>query len=158
MSEQTEPLVIDKSPWGDGPWQREPDRVEFVSEGFACLMQRHPSFGSWCFYVGVPATHPAYGMQPRDLDIDVHGGLNYGDTCDGIICHVPQAGMPDDVWWLGGECSHVWDVAPGLEARERAMGLPPIVSIVLPCVYRDLQYVREQTEFLAHQLREMAAA
>jgi hypothetical protein len=163
MSENIEPLNIDKSPWGDGPWQTEPDRVDFVSSGFACLMLRHPRAGSWCCYVGVPPEHPAYGAQACDVNVECHSGLNYADTCSGAICHVPEPGMPDDVWWLGTDFEHVWDFAPGRAAMEIAMdeaaGRPRIEypDFMRP-VYRDLQYVREQAEFLARQLREMAAA
>jgi hypothetical protein len=68
-----------KSSWGPGPWQDEPDRLEWTHAGLYCLMIRN-DLGSWCGYVGVPPEHPlhgihhsscAYGCQPepyRDLD------------------------------------------------------------------------------------------
>jgi len=57
--------MIDKSRWGDGPWQREPDRVRWTDPetGLECLMNRHATHGSWCGYVGVGPEHPAYELS-----------------------------------------------------------------------------------------------
>src|SRR6476660_6887412 len=96
-----EPFVVDKTGWGDGPWMAEPDRVDFVHSGLACLALRHPHHGNWCGYVGVPCEHPAYGRAYEDVDVDIARTLNYAAPCEGLICHVPAPGMPDDVWWLG---------------------------------------------------------
>jgi hypothetical protein len=42
--------MIDKSAWGQGPWQDEPDALDWRDErtGFACAMRRHPMNGTWC--------------------------------------------------------------------------------------------------------------
>jgi hypothetical protein len=154
---------VDKTGWGPGPWQTEPDRVDFVFAGLACFALRHPHMGFWCGYVGVPREHPLYGRRwdnPGGLGVvlEAHQGINYSAPCDGeAICHVPAPGMPDDVWWLGFDCGHTWDLAPGMRARERAMGLPPIEEIIdtplwLRETYRDLPYVRREIEHLACQL------
>lgn len=39
---------IDKSAWGPGPWQDEPDRVEWEHAGLPCLMVRSRDLGQWC--------------------------------------------------------------------------------------------------------------
>lgn len=154
-------LAVDKSSWGEGPWQTEPDRVDFVHAGLACLALRHPDHGFWCGYVGVPREHPDYGKQPEEgVDADVHGGLNYGDVCSGPICHVPQPGMPADVWWLGFDCGHLCDLAPGRIARLRILsvsfpGLPDLPAMPRE-VYRDLPYVRREIKRLADQLARRA--
>ncbi len=31
-------FTVDKTGWGDGPWNDEPDRVDFHHAGFACLL------------------------------------------------------------------------------------------------------------------------
>src|SRR6476646_948456 len=116
MSETIPDLTIDKSTWGDGPWQSEPDRVEFVHAGFACLLLRNPRIGQLCGYVGVPREHPAYGRDYNGVDVEVHGGLTYANKCQGYVCHVPADGMPEDVWWLGFDAGHAWDLTPGLNA------------------------------------------
>ena len=55
---------IDKSTWTRGPWDSEPDRVEWrdPASGYACLALRGP-VGAWCGYVGVPEGHPAHGLH-----------------------------------------------------------------------------------------------
>lgn len=149
---------VDKSKWGPGPWQSEPDRVEWRHLGFACLMRRQPESGHWCGYVAVPPGHPWHGrgysgvfdpesceyvVQP--LPVDVHGGLTYADKCNGPICHVPQPGEPDDVWWLGFDCAHHRDLTPG----HMAFAGPADV-------YRTADYVRAEVESLARQALEAA--
>lgn len=164
MSETIEPPVIDKSTWGPGAWQDEPDRVDFVAHGLACFVLRHFSAGSWCGYVGVPREHPWYGMDwtapgSKTRELDAHMGINYSQPCAGQICHVPAPGMPDDVWWFGFDCDHLFDLAPGRLARNRRihaeMGSPvdgPFREIDMREVYRPLPYVRAEAEHLAEQL------
>ena len=151
-------LKIDKSDWGAGSWQTEPDRVDFVHAGFACLALRNPRLGFWCGYVGVPADHPAYGRKYDDMDVEVHGGLTYSNACSEPVCHMPEPGMPADVWWLGFDCAHLFDVSPGQVAIENALGMPrmPSSAILPETVYRDLEYVQAEIKSLAEQLRLMA--
>lgn len=147
---------VDKTGWDDGPWMTEPDRVQWTHAGFACLVLRHPRHGFFCGYVAIDVAHPFYGKHPlrEDLPIDTHRGLNYGAKCDGLICHVPEPGMPDDVWWLGFDLGHVWDIAPGLDARlERSLGLQPIRSDIFKQQYRTIDYAKRATEELADELR-----
>lgn len=56
--------TVDKSAWGDGPWQSEPDKMQWRDEttGLVCLIVRGP-LGALCGYVGVPEKHPAYGLS-----------------------------------------------------------------------------------------------
>lgn len=95
--EQPDGLVYDKSDWGAGPWQDEPDRVEWDHAGLPCLAARSPTGGNWCGYAAVPPGHPLHGQDYNAVDVDVHGGLTYADRCGGHICHVPKPGEPEDV-------------------------------------------------------------
>jgi hypothetical protein len=159
MSETIETPVIDKSTWGPGAWQDEPDRVDFVHAGFACMALRRDTMGNWCGYVGVPREHPAYGKDYNDVDVEVHGGLTYANHCQAPICHVPEPGMPDDVFWLGFDCAHAGDLSPAMEARMRAYNIPTLQGREFGAfreVYRDLPYVRAEIESLAEQLRAIA--
>lgn len=152
---------VDKSTWGPGPWQDEPDRVDFVHAGFACLARRRESLGQWCGYVAVPREHPLYGKRYEDADgaVEFHGGLTYSQACAAPICHVPAPGMPDDVWWLGGDFAHCWDYAPGMAARLRQIGIRPAEDALMRNeVYRDLPYVRREIERLAEQLAAIGGA
>jgi hypothetical protein len=61
--------------------------------------------------------------------------------------------MPHDVWWLGFDCAHAWDLVPSMIAFEIAAGF----EVDRHDVYRDLAYVQRETEALAEQLRALAA-
>jgi len=146
----------DKKNWGPGPWQDEPDRLEWEHEGLPCLMVRNMAVtGSWCGYVGIGPDHALYGKEYGDLDPepDVHGGLTYSDFCQGYVCHTPQPGQPDKIWWLGFDCSHFMDLAPRMQAFEvafmRGCTFPHAPS---GNVYRDASYVKKEVENLAAQL------
>lgn len=168
--------TVDKSSWGPGEWQDEHDKIQWRDEatGLACLANRGPG-GHWCGYVGVPPGHPAHGMDydrvydlfgdyDSDGYLDVHGGLTYAAECahgpeESSICHVPEPGEPDNVWWLGFDCAHSGDLSPSHAARDReryeATGDPlwrPIEAPWGPDRYRTLEYVRGQTTKLARQL------
>jgi hypothetical protein len=145
---------IDKSAWGEGPWQHEPDRVEFEHAGLPCLLLRNKLLGNWCGYAAVPPGHPLHGKGYEEVDIEVHGGLTYANACQGPICHVPKPGEPDDVWWFGFDCCHAGDLSPGVVASSRRHGLASFKYEN----YRDLAYIRSETEGLAEQLRSACEA
>lgn len=124
-----------------GPWMDEPDRVEFRHAGFPCILHRGGG-GAWCGYVGLPPGHAAHGKNYSDVDVDVHCGLTYGQSCGGAICHVPAPGEPDDLWWLGFDCSHLFDWRP-VDGDEYG---DPRGS------YKTVGYAKRETERLAEQL------
>ncbi len=141
----------EKTNWPGGAWRQEPDRLEFEHAGFACLLHRGP-IGQWCGYCGVPPSHPMYGKHYDDVAVDVHGGLTYSDRCqkEGPICHTPKPGEPDDLYWFGFDCAHLGDLAPGMLRVGGRMIYSDTGDI-----YRDLSYVRDETERLAEQLAAM---
>ena len=158
--------TIDKSDWGDGPWQVEPDKVVWVDEAtdLDCMIHRGSS-GALCGYVGVPNGHPWYGQHYDNLNtlgggLDVHGGLTFSEKCDPTateehgICHVPEPGRPRDVWWHGFDCAHAMDVSPALDARLGRTFLegPPLWR----STYKNYEYVKKEVELLAHQAAEAA--
>lgn len=137
---------IDRTHWAPGPWDEECDRVEWRDDptGLPCLAVRHHR-SHWCGYVAVLPGHPWHGPdQNPDPDVLVHGGLTYSGFCDGDICHVPQPGEPDHVYWLGFDCAHAQDYSPA--------GLTHFPG----SQYRTLSYVQEECHSLAAQI--MAAA
>jgi hypothetical protein len=157
---------VDRTGWRDGPWSTEADRYEFRTKaGLPGLIVRN-GLGALCGYAAVPPGHPAHGHDfmskyeldsngnedyekrlPNPLDeVSVHGGITYAEARAGDICHVPGPGEPDDVWWVGFDCSHSGDESPGT----RRMG-----GICIGEIYRDVAYVRRQVESLARQLAAM---
>lgn len=146
---QTLPDIVDRTGWPMGPWDNEPDRVEWrdPTTGLPCLLRRHSHFGTWCGYVAVPPGHPWHGRDSLDIDASVHGGVSFAGPCDDDeegpdrICHVPQPGEPDNVWWFGFDCAHGWDLAPGYLFETLQQGQ----------TYRTLDYARDQCQQLAAQ-------
>lgn len=148
--------TFDKSGWGDGPWNNEPDKVQWQDEatGLPCLILRSPSGGNWCGYVGVPQGHPYHGKDYKDVDVDVHGSLTFSDGCSQgdeavSICHKVEAGESDSVWWLGFDCHHYKDLAPLSRMRREARGIPQLDAAE---EYRDLDFVTSECRLLAKQL------
>lgn len=145
--------TIDKSGWPRGEWDQEPDKAQWKdpATGLHCLIVRN-SMGALCGYVGVPASHPLHGVGYDEVSIDarVHGGLTYSDRCDprgeedpgSHICHVPEPGDPDDVWWFGFDCSHYGDYMPA-----------PGYAMLNSGRYRNVEYVRGEIADLALALR-----
>lgn len=147
-----------------GPWDSEPDKVQWPDPdtGLPCLAVRHERMGFWCGYVGLAEGHPYFGKGYDDVPVEVHGGLTFADACHPGkseaygICHVPAAGEPDHVWWLGFDCGHAYDASPSdyQRAVENKHQWPWAVSADEE--YRTLAYVREQCAQLARQLKEVA--
>ena len=160
-SEMAKRFMAPRSVWGEGPWQHEPDRVEWKTKaGLPALVRRVP-MGMFCGYVAVPPGHPAHGKDTGAIDVEAHGGINSTGPCDGEVCHVPEPGEPDDVWWIGFDCGHSYDLAPAMAAVYRR-DLPPdlqknLGSLFGPdVVYRSVDYVIAECEQLAAQLAAMA--
>lgn len=168
MSTKTErrlPEYVDRDRWPAGPWDGEPDRIAWDDDvtGLQCIMLRN-RMGAWCGYVAVPAGHPWHGVDqaaacalPSGIaEPEVHGGVTYSAPSAGVvgvgICHVPKPGEPDDVWWVGFDTAHCFDVVPGLEAYRQSRGIP--VSRLLGETYKDRAYVEAQVVRLARQARE----
>ena len=155
--------LINRAGWDAGPWDDEPDRIQWTDDatGLPCLILRNRS-GAWCGYVGVAIDHPwASAEYGSDIPADVHGGVSYRAACDGDpqtgICHVPEPGQPDHAFWIGFDCQHCYDFAPGAAARERAYMPRHLQARLGEMVeYRDERYARAETRKLAAQAKEAA--
>lgn len=153
---------LDRHGWGVGPWQDEPDKIQWQDEttGYPCLIVRVPRQGHLCGYVGVPPGHQFYEKVYKDCHLpdgeylDCHGGLTFSGFCsphpdapERGICHVVEAGEEDRVWWLGFDCSHLGDLAPGhnrYEFMDREGDQ-----------YCTVAYVRWEVTALARQLKSL---
>ena len=140
--------TFDKSSWGTGPWQNEPDKKQWTDEktGYPCLIVRN-RMGALCGYVGVKAAHPLYEKGYDDAEVYAHGGMTFAGPCRGGdeqhgICH--KADGADDVWWFGFDCLHAGDSSPPIHPHSFDFG-----------VYRDLAYVTSEVASLAAQLKEL---
>jgi hypothetical protein len=151
--------IVDRTGWDSGPWDKEPDKVQWQDPdtGMPCLAVRNGHIGNWCGYVGVAESHPFFGLDDSDekIDVQVHGGLIFSGFCaendkEHGICHRPDPGEPDRVWWFGFDCCHAFDLAPGLTATIRKCGID---RFGIPGdKYRSLSYVKRECAELAKQL------
>lgn len=161
-------VTIDKTTWGPGPWQDEPDYLHWVDEAtnLDCLVVRAGSGGHLCGYVGVPEGHPWHGRgysectrtppcedgwceHSPDGQTNAHGGITYASACSGRICH-HAPGRPEPVWWFGFDCAHCDDIGPAMEARMAHLQLPNFRGDRRE--YRTLAYVQSECAKLAAQL------
>lgn len=119
----TEDRFTWKERWPAGPWDEEPDKVQWPDEttGLPCLAVRN-RMGAWCGYVGLPAGHPWRDKSTDEMDVSVHGGLTFGPApCmedERFVCHVVHDKEEEDVQWIGFDCLHLNDTAPGMMASE----------------------------------------
>lgn len=110
-----------------GPWDDEPDRIEWVSaSGRPCLMLRN-NYWVWCGYA--LADDETVADSRVTYNLDVHGGVTFAGR-------ISEAG-----WWIGFDCGHWMDRVPTMPGSFRH-----------DTVYRDVAYVRDQVEKLAAQL------
>lgn len=161
--EMKEQRYLDRTGWPEGPWTDEPDRVSWRDEqtGLPCLVLRNPHLRNLCGYVAVPPGHPWHGKGYDDVEADVHGGLTFAGACqedtERGVCHVPEPGEPDDVWWLGFDMAHFMDLVPyegfmtGLVEKFAGMSEP------LHYAYRDVEYVKAECASVALQARAAAS-
>lgn len=172
--------IIDKTTWGPGPWQSEPDRVEFVLGGLQCLALRMRSSGNWCGYVAVPESHPWHGRGYSEVVPHHPGAMDREDADVSPIAILAAAGMgtTDEengraqidllidvhggltfsgerdgfpgLHFFGFDCGHAGDLSPAIHGRY------PDRLRVSSDVYRELPYVLRQIERLADQLLSYA--
>lgn len=165
--------VEDRTGWGPGPWDGEPDKVVWIDPetGLDCMARRGGG-GSWCGYVGVKAAHPWHGKgystclaDPCDNEfcyehspesiIDVHGGLTFSGAChddgnpESDICHI----SPEPVWWFGFDCAHAHDLRPREMVYRNMVGSTwPEPPAGYEEIYKPLPYVVAETTRLAEQI------
>ena len=123
-----------RAKWGSGPWDDEPDSMEWTDEatGLLCYIVRNHYSGSLLGYVRVPASHPYHGKHYDAIDIEAHGGLTFsGDK------------KSDGDYWLGFDCAHICDVAPGMSDLCDHYA-----------TYKDIRFVRRECESIARQIKE----
>jgi hypothetical protein len=139
--------MIDKATWGDGPWQTEPDELDWTDAvtGLRCQIKRNPHMGMLCGYVGVPSGHLLFGRHYDEVDahVEVHGGITFAEARDGL-------------WQFGFDCGHAWDIAPGMQAL-----LSPHMRWLqmggeIPIEYRTFDYVHDQCTALAWQIHQLS--
>lgn len=162
--------VRDRSRYGKGPWDNEPDKKQWLDPKtkLPCLIVRNHS-GALCGYVGVSKDHRCFGKHydevSDDIDANVHGGLTFSDKChtgsEALICHTVEEGEDGNVWWLGFDCAHAFDLMPIQRFLDKLVGQSKKDyfkelqrdDLFIPDTYKDIAYVTQQCQSLAKQLK-----
>lgn len=144
-----------------GPWNNEPDKVEWISRSGLHVFVHRNGGGGLCGYVAVPQQHPAYSVHCDSVDVESpHGGITYSDYSkshhdqDEPECGLFHSEIKDQAYWvLGFDCMHLHDLYPaefknGRRYYEYGEGADK-------CTYKNLSYVMKETEFFADHLAEM---
>ena len=76
---------------------------DWQESGFRCLVLRGPAHV--CAYIGVKESHPFYGKDYSDLNIDCHGGLTFASNGE------DDSSWPSGWWWLGWDYGHYNDAS-----------------------------------------------
>lgn len=76
---------------------------DFEVDGYRCVVLGLAR-GYRCGYVAIDKEHPVYGKYYLDIDVDVHGGLSYGEICNKYPVKTGQ-----EYYWLGFDCIHMHD-------------------------------------------------
>lgn len=163
---------LDKTLWGDGPWQSEPDE-------FSGLYKKHIYYGlrnnqgCWCGYVLISDNNPLLKDcfndegSYMDIAIDVHQGVTY--------CNRKRRKDLDQKKhiWVGFDCCHYDDHWPSTVARNKYLSdvaMNKYLSDKLPSEatrlrelftdinegrlnkpYRDMSFVIEQCKSMIDQ-------
>jgi len=93
----TEKEIVRQS---DCSYSYRPYRIEreWIHAGLPCVVVQTREGFHRCGYVFVPAGHPADGKDYGDVDVDVHGGLTFGEP-----------GKDGRGTWFGFDCAHFGD-------------------------------------------------
>lgn len=116
------------------PWEDEPDHLLFEAQGYTCEIRRHPNFGTLNGYIYIPLDHLLAQSKTPEDELHVHGGITYWDERDGSFV-------------VGFDCAHAGDFIPEWINKHPA----PEGSTD---VYRDVEFVTNELENLAKQLKE----
>lgn len=149
--------------WPRGPWDQEPDKIEFRHQGMACMMSRAAS-GHWCGYVAVGPHHPMHRAKLFTINryVPFDRELNYGQMCRAHVCHVvidPE--QEHDVFWIGFDCGSMsrGDYSPAMDVRWTE-GMSTMMEIGRRWgpqpLYKTVANVRGQVEELAERLAALA--
>lgn len=137
--------TIDKSAWGDGPWQNEPDEIFWRQGSYECLIRRSHFSGAFCGYVVLPRGHRLEATPARDLEhIRVHGGVTFSSELN-MLRELGTVEIDLGRWAIGFDAAHPEDYSPGFALNA---GINPFGD---PRYYRDVEFMKRQLISLAAQ-------
>jgi len=140
----------DKSTFPKGDWCNEPDFCHWFRYDYPCLAIRDMTLGNWRGFVGITKTHPFYNKEAFDLLKEksfLHISIYEGISHIGKLPAKYKKYNPDH-WFLGFSTLSSGDLLP-LMVDKVETDKNKIVEIK---TYKDLHFVRKETNDLAKQL------
>jgi hypothetical protein len=132
-----------------------PFRIEREWEAFGlkCVVTQNREAQARCGYVRIPQGTPDWGLDYNDIDVDVHGGLTFGDM---EPCIEPDGRGH----WVGFDCNHYCDAMydPSIDASQisdPAIRIPMLIhrqTFHSEAHFWSYDEVVAETERLASQL------
>ena len=164
----------------DKPWLSEPDREEFDAYGLLCVVKRQPVLKILLGYVGIPRTHPLYGVAQDALipypetwkdqalfieevgvmnmlctDLDAmpvgHAPVHFVMTVHGGLSFSDPMDEHPDLWFFGFDCGHGNDFLPGMFETLDGWNVDRLRDTI-GGTYRSFEYVKNECVHLAEQL------
>lgn len=144
---------FNKKNFPKGTWLKEPDLCFWHYRSLPCLCVRDMSMGIWKGFVGVDDVHLLFEKSiedivalPQALDLfsSVYGGLSSAGKLS-----VKYQNFATNCWWIGLETSQGGDLMPLLKLDQNDSDLLKAIS---PQSYKDLHFIRRETNKLAKQL------
>lgn len=173
--------MFDKSSWGDGPWQNEPDELRWPDEptSLPCVILRNRHFGTLCGYVGIAPGHALFGWSHKDKiylrqeffegkfhrDFGLIDAWCYAmsdDQKNGVIPLSLALHVHGGITWSGdlprglGNGHHWFGFDCG-HVGDYSPGLPYAEDLDLDQEYRTIDFVKGECARLAWQLRGLEA-
>jgi hypothetical protein len=116
-----------------GPWDNEPDKLEFEFDGVPCRITRNDSFGNLCGYAALTEYHPYFKCGYNNIHYNVHGGLTF--------CGFQHS--ENSLWWIGFDCAHSDDVIPSFDKIN-----------FKDATYKTIDFVKSELTKLVKQINE----
>lgn len=108
----------------------------WLYKGFVCYIIHHDTFDTYNGYVEIPRDHPIHGVDYDSINIDVHGGVTYGDKNE-----------ITGEFTIGFDTNHFGD-AYGENVH------PDLKNSLNSGTYRDITFVENETNGIVNQLTE----
>lgn len=130
-----------QSKFGIGPWNEEPDKLEWVESTpfgeVVCLIHRHPDLGFLRGYISIKQRFETPLMESAKEAF--HGGVTHAEYID------------NDLIMIGFDCAHIRDMIPYQNKRRDLF--PNLPAYPKDYTYKDLGFCKDVIQKTLTSLR-----
>jgi hypothetical protein len=144
---------FNKKDFPPGKWLSEPDLCFWYYHDTPCLALRDMSMGIWKGFVGITEGHLLFEV-PMDQVIALPQALELFRVAHGGLSGVGRLpakyqNLAKNCWWVGIETTQGDDLMPMLKLDQ---GDPDMAKLLSNQTYKDLHFIRRETNKLARHL------